>query len=180
VREVTAELLAQDQRRSWRCASAEDALKEFGTDPFDVVSRMSACRVMSGIELARCILTLKPASAHHHCVRLRPGFRNRKLGCGTSAPSSNPSKPSKSKRSWANYWTVTPRRAAAEHKTLLSNPRPLQRQQPKSAGEHEVCGTKLNPHTALDALQLPQCIGAAVEPGRVNDPEEATALLRAT
>jgi CheY-like chemotaxis protein len=60
VREVTAELLAQDQRRIVACASAEDALKEFGTDSFDVVITDVSLPVMSGIELARCILTLKP------------------------------------------------------------------------------------------------------------------------
>ena len=60
VREVTAELLAQDQRQIVACASAEDALKEFGSDPFDVVITDVSLPVMSGIELTRSILTLKP------------------------------------------------------------------------------------------------------------------------
>jgi two-component system cell cycle response regulator CpdR len=60
VREVTAELLAQDQRRIVACATAEEALKEFATDAFDVVITDVSLPVMSGIELARCILTLKP------------------------------------------------------------------------------------------------------------------------
>jgi CheY-like chemotaxis protein len=60
VREVTAELLAQDQRRIVACATAEEALKEFGTTPFDVVITDVSLPVMSGIDLARSILELKP------------------------------------------------------------------------------------------------------------------------
>jgi two-component system cell cycle response regulator CpdR len=60
VREVTAELLAQDQRQIVACATAEEALEEFGRNPFDVVITDVSLPVMSGIELARCILTLKP------------------------------------------------------------------------------------------------------------------------
>src|SRR6202023_2780143 len=60
VREVTAELLAQDQRRIVACATAEEALKEFGTNPFDVVITDVSLPVMSGIDLARSILELKP------------------------------------------------------------------------------------------------------------------------
>jgi two-component system cell cycle response regulator CpdR len=60
VREVTAELLAQDQRQIVACATAEEALKEFGLDPFDVVITDVSLPVMSGIELARSILILKP------------------------------------------------------------------------------------------------------------------------
>ena len=60
VREVTAELLAQDKRRIVACATAEEALKEFGTDSFDVVITDVSLPVMSGIELARSILELKP------------------------------------------------------------------------------------------------------------------------
>ena len=60
VREVTAELLAQDQRQIVACATAEEALEEFGTDPFDVVITDVSLPVMSGIELARCILNVKP------------------------------------------------------------------------------------------------------------------------
>jgi two-component system cell cycle response regulator CpdR len=60
VREVTAELLAQDQRRIVACATAEEALEEFGTNPFDVVITDVSLPVMSGLELARSILELKP------------------------------------------------------------------------------------------------------------------------
>jgi two-component system cell cycle response regulator CpdR len=60
VREVTAELLAQDQRRIVACATAEEALKEFETNPFDVVITDVSLPVMSGIDLARSILELKP------------------------------------------------------------------------------------------------------------------------
>jgi two-component system cell cycle response regulator CpdR len=60
VREVTAELLAQDERQIVACATAEEALKEFATDPFDVVITDVSLPVMSGIELARSILKLQP------------------------------------------------------------------------------------------------------------------------
>jgi two-component system cell cycle response regulator CpdR len=60
VREVTAELLAQDQRQIVACATAEEALKEFGTNPFDVVITDVSLPVMSGIDLARSILEMKP------------------------------------------------------------------------------------------------------------------------
>jgi two-component system, cell cycle response regulator CpdR len=60
VREVTAELLALDQRQIVACATAEEALKEFGTHPFDVVITDVSLPVMSGIDLARSILELKP------------------------------------------------------------------------------------------------------------------------
>lgn len=60
VREVTAELLAQDQRQIVACATAEEALKEFAADPFDVVITDVSLPVMSGIELARSILKLQP------------------------------------------------------------------------------------------------------------------------
>lgn len=60
VREVTAELLAQDQRVIVACATAEEALQEFAKQPFDVVVTDVSLPVMSGIELARCILHSKP------------------------------------------------------------------------------------------------------------------------
>jgi two-component system, cell cycle response regulator CpdR len=60
VREVTSELLAQDQRQIVACASAEEALKEFAAQPFDIVITDVSLPVMSGIELARSILKLKP------------------------------------------------------------------------------------------------------------------------
>jgi len=60
VREVTAELLAQDQRRIVACATAEEALKKFAADPFDVVITDVSLPAMSGIDLARSILERKP------------------------------------------------------------------------------------------------------------------------
>jgi CheY-like chemotaxis protein len=60
VREVTAELLAQDQRQIVACGTAEEALREFETDPFHVVITDVSLPVMSGIELARSILKLQP------------------------------------------------------------------------------------------------------------------------
>jgi two-component system cell cycle response regulator CpdR len=60
VREVTAELLAQEQRQIIACADAEEALKEFRDNPFDIVITDVSLPVMSGIELARSILTIKP------------------------------------------------------------------------------------------------------------------------
>lgn len=60
VREVTSELLAQDQRQIVACATAEEALEKFAAEPFDVVITDVSLPVMSGIELARSILKLKP------------------------------------------------------------------------------------------------------------------------
>jgi CheY-like chemotaxis protein len=60
VREITSELLAQDQREIVTCATAEEALKEFAAEPFDLVITDVSLPVMSGIELARSILELKP------------------------------------------------------------------------------------------------------------------------
>lgn len=60
VREVTAELLAQEQRQIVACADAEEALKEFRENPFDIVITDVSLPVMSGIDLARSILTIKP------------------------------------------------------------------------------------------------------------------------
>src|ERR1700730_5620450 len=60
VREVTAELLAQDDRLIVACATAEEALQEFAKQPFDVVVTDVSLPVMSGIELARSILSSKP------------------------------------------------------------------------------------------------------------------------
>lgn len=60
VREITSELLAQDQREIVTCATAEEALKEFAAAPFDLVITDVSLPVMSGIELARSILELKP------------------------------------------------------------------------------------------------------------------------
>lgn len=60
VREVTSELLAQDDRQVVALATAEEALDEFKLKPFDVVITDISLPVMSGIDLARNILTLKP------------------------------------------------------------------------------------------------------------------------
>jgi two-component system, cell cycle response regulator CpdR len=60
VREVTSELLAQDQRQVVALATAEEALDEFKLKPFDVVITDISLPVMSGLDLARSILTLKP------------------------------------------------------------------------------------------------------------------------
>jgi len=60
VREVTAELLAQEQRQIVACADAEAALREFRADSFDVVITDVSLPVMSGIELARTLLRIEP------------------------------------------------------------------------------------------------------------------------
>jgi CheY-like chemotaxis protein len=60
VREVTAELLSQDQRQIVACADAEEALRKFSENTFDVVITDVSLPLMSGIELARSILTIKP------------------------------------------------------------------------------------------------------------------------
>jgi CheY-like chemotaxis protein len=60
VREVTAELLAQDGRLIVACATAEEALQEFAKQSFDIVVTDVSLPVMSGIELARSILSSKP------------------------------------------------------------------------------------------------------------------------
>jgi CheY-like chemotaxis protein len=60
VREVTAELLAQEQRQIVACADAEEALQEFRANRFDIVITDVSLPVMSGIDLARNILTIKP------------------------------------------------------------------------------------------------------------------------
>jgi two-component system, cell cycle response regulator CpdR len=60
VREVTSELLAQDQRQIVACATAEEALKTFTAERFDLVITDVSLPVMSGIELARSILKLRP------------------------------------------------------------------------------------------------------------------------
>ncbi|HEX3397363.1 MAG TPA: response regulator, partial [Steroidobacteraceae bacterium] len=60
VREVTAELLAEEKREIVSCASAEEALEEFRDGSFDIVITDVSLPVMSGIDLARGILSLKP------------------------------------------------------------------------------------------------------------------------
>jgi two-component system cell cycle response regulator CpdR len=60
VREVTSELLAQDQRQIVACATAEEALKTFTAERFDLVITDVSLPVMSGLDLARSILKLRP------------------------------------------------------------------------------------------------------------------------
>lgn len=60
VREVTAELLTQEQREIVACADAEDALEEFGKNSFDLVITDVSLPVMSGIDLVRSLLRIKP------------------------------------------------------------------------------------------------------------------------
>jgi CheY-like chemotaxis protein len=60
VREVTTELLAQEQRQIVACADAEQALEEFRNHCFDVVITDVSLPAMSGIELARNLLRIKP------------------------------------------------------------------------------------------------------------------------
>jgi CheY-like chemotaxis protein len=60
VREVTAELLAQEQRQIVACADAEEALKVFRENSFDIVITDVSLPHMSGIDLARGLLRVKP------------------------------------------------------------------------------------------------------------------------
>jgi CheY-like chemotaxis protein len=60
VREVTSELLAQDEREVVARASAEEALDAFRESEFDVVITDVSLPVMSGLDLARSLLALKP------------------------------------------------------------------------------------------------------------------------
>jgi len=60
VREVTSELLAADERQIVACATAEEALEKFAAEPFDLVITDVSLPVMSGMDLARSLLKLKP------------------------------------------------------------------------------------------------------------------------
>jgi two-component system, cell cycle response regulator CpdR len=60
VREVTSELLAQDDRQICACESAEEALKRFSEEPFDLVITDVSLPIMSGIDLVRSILCVRP------------------------------------------------------------------------------------------------------------------------
>lgn len=62
VREVTSELLAHEERNVVALGTAEEALNAFKADPFDVVITDISLPVMSGLDLARNILTLKPSA----------------------------------------------------------------------------------------------------------------------
>jgi CheY-like chemotaxis protein len=60
VREVTAELLGEEQREIVACADAEEALAKFRENSFDLVITDVSLPVMSGIELARTLLRTNP------------------------------------------------------------------------------------------------------------------------
>jgi two-component system cell cycle response regulator CpdR len=60
VREVTVELLAQEQRDIVAVATAEEALREFRERPFNVVITDVSLPQMSGLDLARKILDIDP------------------------------------------------------------------------------------------------------------------------
>ena len=60
VREVTAELLARDQRHIVAVATAEEALRAFRESAFDVVITDVSLPQMSGLDLARTILGIEP------------------------------------------------------------------------------------------------------------------------
>ena len=60
VREVTSELLAQEEREVVALATAEEALDVFKAKAFDVVITDINLPAMSGLDLARNILSLNP------------------------------------------------------------------------------------------------------------------------
>jgi CheY-like chemotaxis protein len=60
VREITLELLEQNQRRVAAFGTAEDALREFQQQTFDIVITDVSLPAMSGLDLARNLLVIKP------------------------------------------------------------------------------------------------------------------------
>ncbi len=60
VREITLELLEQEQRHIVASETAEDALREFKQQPFDIVITDVSLPAMSGLDLARNILSIRP------------------------------------------------------------------------------------------------------------------------
>ena len=60
VREITLELLESDQRRIVGLATAEDALREFKQQTFDLVITDVSLPAMSGLDLARTIQGIQP------------------------------------------------------------------------------------------------------------------------
>jgi two-component system, cell cycle response regulator CpdR len=60
VREITLELLEQNQRSVAAFGTAEDALREFQQQTFDIVITDVSLPAMSGLDLARSILGIKP------------------------------------------------------------------------------------------------------------------------
>jgi CheY-like chemotaxis protein len=61
VREVTAELLLQDGRHVCAVETAEEALREFRSNPYDMVITDVSLPVMSGLDLARNLLQIAPS-----------------------------------------------------------------------------------------------------------------------
>jgi two-component system, cell cycle response regulator CpdR len=60
VREITTELLMQTHPHVVALRTAEEALREFKDGPFDVVITDISLPAMSGLDLSRTILELKP------------------------------------------------------------------------------------------------------------------------
>lgn len=60
VREVTSELLIQDHRHIVALSTAEEALQEFQAQTFDIVITDVSLPAMSGLDLVRKILDVKP------------------------------------------------------------------------------------------------------------------------
>jgi two-component system, cell cycle response regulator CpdR len=60
VREITSELLLQEQRCVVALGTAEEALEEFRDQPFDVVITDVSLPAMSGLDLARKIRDIEP------------------------------------------------------------------------------------------------------------------------
>jgi two-component system cell cycle response regulator CpdR len=60
VREVTSELLMNDERHIVALGTAEEALQEFADQTFDVVITDISLPAMSGLDLARKILNIEP------------------------------------------------------------------------------------------------------------------------
>ena len=63
VREVTCEMLAQPAHEVVAVASAEEALSVFKPDAFDLVVTDLSLPAMSGMDMARHMLKLEPATA---------------------------------------------------------------------------------------------------------------------
>ena len=63
VREVTAELLSQEPRHIVALSTAEEALREFQANEYDVVITDVSLPAMSGLDLARKILDIEPTAA---------------------------------------------------------------------------------------------------------------------
>jgi two-component system cell cycle response regulator CpdR len=63
VREVTSELLVKNDRQIVALGTAEEALREFREHAFDLVITDVSLPAMSGLDLARNILSLKPTTS---------------------------------------------------------------------------------------------------------------------